>query len=239
MPTWRCSLVSTGETRTRPAQSIALLEQTGIEAQADDAVGGYSAGMRQRLGLAAALIRSPQLLFLDEPTSALDPAGARDVRAIARRLADEGAAVVLSSHDMAEVEELCTMLTVMNAAAWCSPARSTSCGRWRPAAVHVLRTSDDGAALSVAAQRSAVKAAPMADGGLEVSAAVEALDAYIIALGRAGVAVRASGTPHALARIAVPRAHGARPTRIRRVPAPVDAERLHESAWRRERARHP
>ena len=113
-PTSRCSLVSTATHAAVPARVDRALEQTGLAAQADDAVGGYSAGMRQRLGLAAALIRSPQLLFLDEPTSALDPAGARDVRALARRLADEGAAVVLSSHDMAEVEELCTMLTVIN-----------------------------------------------------------------------------------------------------------------------------
>src|SRR6185436_9697773 len=87
------------------------LEQVGLTAHAEIAVGGYSAGMRQRLGLAAALLRAPQLLFLDEPTSSLDPGGARDVRALARRLADEGAAVILSSHDMTEVEELCSVLT--------------------------------------------------------------------------------------------------------------------------------
>src|SRR5258706_272910 len=71
------------------------LEQIGLTEQADIAVAGYSAGMRQRLGLAAAILRSPRLLFLDEPTSSLDPAGARDVRALAQRLAHEGAAVVL------------------------------------------------------------------------------------------------------------------------------------------------
>src|SRR5262249_58603558 len=91
----------------------AALEQTGLTAQADVAVGAYSAGMRQRLGLASALLRSPRLLFLDEPTSSLDPAGACDVRAIARRLADDGAAVVLSSHDMSEIQELCAAVTVI------------------------------------------------------------------------------------------------------------------------------
>src|SRR5262245_23454761 len=83
----------------RDERVAGLLEQTGLTADADRTVGGYSAGMRQRLGLAAALLRRPQLLFLDEPTSSLDPAGARDVRTIARQLADQGAAVVFSSHD--------------------------------------------------------------------------------------------------------------------------------------------
>src|ERR1700704_1178767 len=90
------------------------LEQIGLAPQAEVAVAHYSAGMRQRLGLAAALLRSPRLLFLDEPTSSLDPCGARDVRAIAQRLAHEGAAVVLSSHDMDEVEDLCAVLTIIN-----------------------------------------------------------------------------------------------------------------------------
>ena len=100
--------------RRPDAQVSDCLEETGLAMHADVAVAGYSAGMRQRLGVAAALLRTPGLLFLDEPTSSLDPAGARDVRATARRLADEGAAVVLSSHDMAEVEELCETLTVLD-----------------------------------------------------------------------------------------------------------------------------
>src|SRR5262245_45364691 len=88
-----------------------VLHQTGLAAHAGVSLSAYSAGMRQRLGLAAALIRSPQLLFLDEPTSSLDASGAREVRALIRHLANEGTAVVLSSHDMAEVEDLCTVLT--------------------------------------------------------------------------------------------------------------------------------
>ncbi len=172
-----------------------LLEQVGLAAEADVAVGGYSAGMRQRLGLAAALLRSPRLLFLDEPTSALDPAGAREVRTIARRLADEGAAVVLSSHDMAEVEQLCSVLTVLNHGRVVFSGSIEELRTLAPAAVHaLLRTSDDRAALDLASQRAGVKAQLVPatdDGGLEVSADIEALDAYVIALGREGVAVRA------------------------------------------------
>jgi ABC-2 type transport system ATP-binding protein len=168
----------------------ALLEQVGLSAHADVVVVGFSAGMRQRLGLAAALLRRPRLLFLDEPTSSLDPGGARDVRALARRLADEGAAVVLSSHDMAEVEELCAMLTVINHGRVIFSGTVDDLRKRATAAVHALRTSDDGAALDVASHRGGVKIAPADEGGLEMSGDIEALDAYIIALGRAGIAVR-------------------------------------------------
>jgi ABC-2 type transport system ATP-binding protein len=167
------------------------LEQVGLAAQADTAVAGYSAGMRQRLGLAAALLRSPQLLFLDEPTSALDPSGARDVRALARRLADEGAAVVLSSHDMAEVEELCTAVTILDSGRVVFSGTTDDLRQRAPAAVHALRTSDDGAARAIASRWPCVTVASGRDGALEISTDVETLDGYIIALGRAGVAVRA------------------------------------------------
>src|SRR5262249_22854390 len=96
------------------AKISAALEAVGLTRHAYAVVSRYSPGVRQRLGLAAALIRTPRLLVLDEPTSSLDPAGARSVRAIARRLADCGAAVILSSHDMSEVEELCDTLTVLD-----------------------------------------------------------------------------------------------------------------------------
>src|SRR5262245_38351087 len=167
------------------------LEQAGLASQANVAVGGYSAGMRQRLGLAAAMLRSPRLLFLDEPTSALDPAGAHDVRNLARHLADQGAAVVLSSHDMAEVEELCAMLTVVDGGRVIFTGTVEELRRRAPADVHALHTSNDAAALDLAFHRPGIKVMRAADGGLEVSAGIEALDAYIIALGCAGVAVRA------------------------------------------------
>src|SRR5205807_8667864 len=67
-----------------------LLELVDLSSRAHDRVGTYSQGMRQRLGIAAALLRAPRLLVLDEPTNGLDPAGMRDVRALVRRLADDG-----------------------------------------------------------------------------------------------------------------------------------------------------
>ena len=167
------------------------IDQAGVTAFADVAVAQYSAGMRQRLGLAAALLRRPRLLILDEPTGSLDPAGARAARAIARRLTHEGTAVLLSSHDMAEVDDLCSTLTVINRGRVVFSGTTMDLRALAPATVHALRTSDDGAATGVAALCSGVRATPAAGGGLDVAAEVEALDAYVIALGRAGVAVRA------------------------------------------------
>src|SRR5262245_60785873 len=167
------------------------LEHAGLATQADVAFGGYSAGMRQRLGLAAAMLRCPRLLFLDEPTSALDPAGAQDVRNLARQLAGQGAAVVWSSHDMAEVEELCAMLTVIDRGRVIFTGTVDELRKRAPAEVHALRTNNDAAALDLAFHRPGIQVVRAADGGLEVSAGVEALDAYIIALGCSGVAVRA------------------------------------------------
>ena len=69
--------------------------------------------MRQRLGIAAALLRDPKLLLLDEPATGLDPAGMRDMRLLIRRLADEGMTVLLSSHLLAEVEELCNRVAIV------------------------------------------------------------------------------------------------------------------------------
>ena len=176
----------------RPTGPGNALEQVGLSGHAEIAVAHYSAGMRQRLGLAAALLRSPQLLLLDEPTNSLDPAGAREVRALARRLVDKGAAVVWSSHDMAEIEELCATLTIINRGRVVFSGTVDELRTLAPASVHALCTSDDLAALSLASQRHGlhVKMAPTTDGGLEVSADDAALDAYVIALGRAGVAVR-------------------------------------------------
>ena len=84
--------------------------------------------MKQRLGIAAALLRNPRLLMLDEPTTGLDPAGMRDMRDLVRRLAAEGLTVLLSSHLMAEVEELCNRVAIIRTGA--DPLR----GHARPAA---------------------------------------------------------------------------------------------------------
>jgi ABC-2 type transport system ATP-binding protein len=90
-----------------------VLELVELRDRAKDKVGGYSHGMRQRLGIAAALLRQPRLLLLDEPTTGLDPAGMRDMRALVRRLAGEGITIMLSSHLLYEVEELCNRVAII------------------------------------------------------------------------------------------------------------------------------
>jgi len=90
-----------------------VLEVVELTDRAGDKVGGYSHGMRQRLGLAAALLRRPRLLLLDEPATGLDPGGMRDMRRLIRRLADDGITVLLSSHLLAEVEELCNRVAIV------------------------------------------------------------------------------------------------------------------------------
>src|SRR3954452_4717917 len=90
------------------------LDTVELADRAKDKVGGYSHGMRQRLGIAGALLRDPRLLLLDEPTTGLDPAGMRDMRLLVHGLAAQGMTVLLSSHVMAEVEELCNRVAIVN-----------------------------------------------------------------------------------------------------------------------------
>src|SRR6266566_1721557 len=94
-------------------RNLEVLELVELRDRAKDRVGGYSHGMRQRLGIAAALLRAPRLLLLDEPTTGLDPAGMRDMRELVRRLAREGITILLSSHLLHEVEELCNRVAII------------------------------------------------------------------------------------------------------------------------------
>jgi len=90
------------------------LETVGLTDRSADRVGTFSKGMQQRLGLGAALLGEPELVFLDEPTSALDPVGRHDVREIIRGLAARGTAVFLNSHLLSEVEQVCDRVAVVD-----------------------------------------------------------------------------------------------------------------------------
>ena len=98
-----------------PKRIDLLLEQVGLAGRADHRVKGYSTGMKQRLGLAAALLHDPDLLILDEPTNGLDPSGMHEVREFIRTQADEqGKTVFLSSHLLGEIEQVCDRVAIVN-----------------------------------------------------------------------------------------------------------------------------
>jgi ABC-2 type transport system ATP-binding protein len=133
-----------------------LLELVDLANRAGHRVGTYSQGMRQRLGIAAALLRDPRLLILDEPTNGLDPGGMRDVRGLVRRLAGEGITILLSSHLLAEVEEVCTRVAIIRTGS--IVYEGSLAGLRAQAATHYrLRVTDVARARNVLAARSDVR----------------------------------------------------------------------------------
>jgi len=103
-----------GRRRTRKRRIEDALEEVGLAGVDRRPVRAYSLGMRQRLGLAAALLREPPLLILDEPTNGLDPRGIREIRDLLTRLNEAGTTVFLSSHLLSEVEHLCTRVGIVD-----------------------------------------------------------------------------------------------------------------------------
>ena len=104
----------TVDARTSRRRIGEALERVGLTAAAGKRYRNYSLGMRQRLGLAAALLRPRDLLVLDEPTNGLDPQGTREVRALVRELAAEGSTIFVSSHLLSEIEQICSHVAVMS-----------------------------------------------------------------------------------------------------------------------------
>src|SRR5207342_674143 len=102
-----------GSAATRRARVQSALERVGLTHAADKLVRAYSLGMKQRLGIANALLAPRELLVLDEPTNGLDPQGTREVRHLIASLAADGTTVFVSSHLLSEVEQMCTHLGVM------------------------------------------------------------------------------------------------------------------------------
>jgi ABC-2 type transport system ATP-binding protein len=124
------------------------LETVELAHRGRDRVGGYSHGMRQRLGIAAALLRDPKLLLLDEPATGLDPAGMRDMRLLIRQLAEEGITVLLSSHLLTEVEEVCNRVAIVRAGSIVYEGEIADLKRGA-GTTYRLSTTDDGRALAI------------------------------------------------------------------------------------------
>lgn len=91
-----------------------LVKYVGLESRINDKVNKYSLGMRQRLGIARALLNKPNILILDEPTNGLDPEGIKDLRVLLKRLASDGMGILISSHNLAELESFCNKVCIID-----------------------------------------------------------------------------------------------------------------------------
>ena len=182
--------------RSGRTQRVAdALEQAGLVEVADVRVRGYSLGMRQRLGLAAALLTRPRLLVLDEPANGLDPAGKRHVHRVIEALTDDGVAVVLSSHHMDELASLCADVTILVTGRVVFSGPVEKLAAESGALEYRLRTTDTERARVIAGETPGVRlpgagsSRPHAD-VLVLSGPVCSLDALVARLVVAGVAVR-------------------------------------------------
>jgi ABC-2 type transport system ATP-binding protein len=171
------------------------LAQVGLTDVADDKVRGFSLGMRQRLGLAAALLTEPRLLVLDEPANGLDPAGKQHVHRVLTQLAADGATVVLSSHRMDDLEELCSEVTILatGRVVFSGPLAKLAGGQEE--LDYRLLTSDPDAARRVATDTPGIQLADETGtsaqrGVLVVRARVPALDDLVPRLIQNGISVR-------------------------------------------------
>jgi len=172
-----------------------VLEQVGLTDVADDRTHGFSLGMRQRLGLAAALLTQPRLLVLDEPSNGLDPAGKRHVHRVLTRLAADGTSVVLSSHRMDDVEALCSEVTIVATGRIVFSGPLSKLAAENRELDYRLLTSDPQAARRLAADTAGIGVVDDAGARndaevLVVRALVPALDELVVRLVHAGIAVR-------------------------------------------------
>ncbi|MFI6074258.1 ABC transporter ATP-binding protein [Actinoplanes sp. NPDC051343] len=188
--TARQNLAALARLRAESADRIDdVLAEVGLAAVADEKANGFSLGMRQRLGLAAALLTRPRLLVLDEPANGLDPSGSRHVHNVLRRLAGEGTTVILSSHRMDDVEALCSEVTILSLGRVVFTGPLSKLASENRELDYRVVTSDPPAARKVAIRTAGVKVAD-GDDALVVRAEVAALDQLIIRLVEAKVAIR-------------------------------------------------
>jgi ABC-2 type transport system ATP-binding protein len=184
---------------TRRARVGAALDRVGLSHAAEKKVHAYSLGMKQRLGLAAALLAPRDLLVLDEPTNGLDPQGTREVRGLIRSLAEDGTTVFVSSHLLAEVEQICSHAAVLRAGQLVAQGTLDTLRAGARPRIEV-RTPDTAAAAEVLRRLglhvepggpgTVVAAVPAHDGGAPPAAAGPAH-----AGGPAGTAAQDGGTP--------------------------------------------
>jgi ABC-2 type transport system ATP-binding protein len=179
-----------GDAPGRIDQALDTVELSGRQR---DRVGGYSHGMRQRLGIAAALLRDPKLLLLDEPATGLDPAGMRDMRVLIRRLADHGMTVLLSSHLLGEVEELCNRVAIVRSGriVYEGEIAALKRGGGRTGVRYYLQTTDDERARAVCQAQPGIEDLGEDHGRITFTADEAAAAALSQALVESGALIRA------------------------------------------------
>jgi ABC-2 type transport system ATP-binding protein len=173
--------------RARIGEALEVVE---LADRAKDRVGGYSHGMRQRLGIAAALLREPKLLLLDEPATGLDPAGMRDMRLLIRRLADQGMTVLLSSHLLAEVEELCNRVAIVRQGSIVYEGEIAALKRGA-GTVYRLSSTDDEIAMKVCQAQAGIDELRVEHGQITFTSDEASVAALSQALIEAGALIRA------------------------------------------------
>ncbi len=182
---------ATSDPATARSRVGTALERVGLSAAANKRYRAYSLGMRQRLGIAAALLQPRDLLVLDEPTNGLDPQGTREVRHLVAELAVEGTTVFLSSHLLAEVEQLCDHVGVMREGRLVAQGPLAQLEGLRAQRFR-LQTADVTSASRVLAELDVVDATGTPDGVVGSLNGLEP-DRIVRALVEAGVAVRGFG----------------------------------------------
>ena len=176
-----------GDAPTRIDRALETVELAG---RGRDRVGGYSHGMRQRLGIAAALLRNPKLLLLDEPATGLDPAGMRDMRVLIRRLADQGMTVLLSSHLLNEVEEVCNRVAIVRNGSIVYEGEISALKRGA-GTTYRLETTDDERAMAVCRAQPGISDVRTEHGRISFTADEPAAAELSQALVEAGALIRA------------------------------------------------
>ncbi|HEY1531541.1 MAG TPA: ATP-binding cassette domain-containing protein, partial [Galbitalea sp.] len=181
--------------RTRRTRVADALQRVGLSAAAGKKVKAYSLGMKQRLGIANALLTPRELLILDEPTNGLDPQGTREVRTLVRSLAAQGTTIFVSSHLLAEIEQICTHAAVMSAGSLV--AQGTLDDLRRVGRPRARVATPDGAAAMAVLEKLGMTAEPSSSESTEPEV-IATLgdkplepDAIVAALVRAKVRVRA------------------------------------------------
>ncbi|MDT4912109.1 MAG: type transport system ATP-binding protein [Pseudonocardiales bacterium] len=198
--TARQNLAALVALRGRDARTTGIetvLGQVGLTDVAEDRVRGFSLGMRQRLGLAAALLTEPRLLVLDEPSNGLDPAGKKHVHGVLTRLAADGTTVVVSSHRMDDLEALCSEVTILATGRVVFSGPLSKLSAENRELDYRLLTSDPDAARRLTLGTRGLRIVDGSDaaarqhaGFLVVRAVVPALDELVARLVHAGIAVR-------------------------------------------------